>query len=191
MLRVEDLTNERAIIWRRLDRPGHEAVRLFFTEPRWHLVGTAIFLDPQLPCSLNYKIECDSNWRTVSARVEGWRGTVPIGIDISVGGNGRWSMNGNDCPQVAGCIDIDLNFSPLTNLLPIRRLELNVGQEAPVRAAWLRFPSFELELLEQTYRRTGQTSYRYESAGGEFVSELEVDDFGLVVNYPGLWQVEE
>jgi len=191
VLRIDNRIQERTIIWRRLDRPGHEAVQLFFADSRWHLIGTTIFLDPQGPCRLNYRIECDNKWRTLSARVDGWVGTLLIEIEISVDANGHWNLNGNDCPLVAGCIDVDLNFSPLTNLLPIRRLELNIGQEAPVRAAWLRFPSFELELLEQTYRRTGETSYRYESAGGKFVSDLEVDDFGLVVNYPGLWQSEE
>lgn len=31
--------------------------------------------------------------------------------------------------------DLDLNFSPSTNLIPLRRLGLAVGAEAPVRAA--------------------------------------------------------
>lgn len=49
-------------------------------------------------------------------------------------------LNGVDCPAVAGCTDIDLGFSPSTNLLPIRRLSLEVGDTgqshsgvAPVR----------------------------------------------------------
>lgn len=73
-----------------------------------------------------------------------------------------------------------LNFSPSTNLLPIRRLNLAIGQGAAVRAAWLRFPSFTLEPLEQVYRRIDPTTYRYESAGGRFVAELQVNDSGLV-----------
>jgi len=91
---------------------------------------------------------------------------------------------------VAGCIDLDLNFSPSTNLLPIRRLSLTVGEEASVRAAWLRFPSFTLEPLEQIYRRTGATTYVYESAGGRFVRELIVNEAGFVTLYPGIWQAE-
>jgi hypothetical protein len=38
-------------------------------------------------------------------------------------------------------------FSPSTNLLPIRRLNLGVGQAAKVQAAWLRFLGFTLESL--------------------------------------------
>ena len=91
--------------------------------------------------------------------------------------------------SVTDCIDLDLNFSPSTNLLPIRRLNLAVGEEAQVRAAWLRFPSFELEALSQTYRRTAESTYRYESSTG-FVADLEVNSVGFVTNYPGIWEVE-
>jgi hypothetical protein len=74
--------------------------------------------------------------------------------------------------------------------LPIRRLGLEVGQEAEVKAAWLRFPSCKLEPLLQKYRRTGPNAYRYESAGGKFVADLQVDANGFVSLYPKFWQVE-
>ena len=111
--------------------------------------------------------------------------TVSVEVD-----EGRWRLNGADCPDVTGCIDVDLNFSPSTNLLTIRRLELEVGEEAKVRAAWLRFPSFALEPLEQLYRRIDATTYHYESAGGEFVARLQVNADGFVVNYPNFWRAE-
>lgn len=91
---------------------------------------------------------------------------------------------------MAGCIDIDLAFSSSTNMLPIRRLDLAIGQEAKVRAAWLRFPSFTLEPLDQLYRRIDAATYRYESAGGVFVTELQVNAAGFAALYPNLWQVE-
>lgn len=100
-------------------------------------------------------------------------------------------MAGRERPEVAGCIDLDLNFSPCTNLLPIRRLGLAIGQEAQVRAAWLRFPNFELEPLPQLYRRLDESTYRYESGGGQFVADLQVNQTGFVTNYPGIWQAEE
>jgi hypothetical protein len=114
-----------------------------------------------------------------------------IGVQIVIDSARRWWLNGKECAAVAGCSDLDLNFSPSTNLLPIRRLNLAVGQEASVRAAWLRFPSFKLEPLEQIYRRTGPSVYRYESAGGKFVTDLEVDEAGFVTDYPNVWRVEE
>jgi len=76
------------------------------------------------------------------------------------------------------------------NMLPIRRLNLGIGQEAKVRAAWLRFPGFALEPLEQIYRRLDASTYRYEVADGSFAAELKVNASGFVTAYPNLWQAE-
>jgi hypothetical protein len=107
---------------------------------------------------------------------------------ISVGPESRWERNGEEAPDVAGAIDIDLNFSPATNLLPVRRLQLQLGESASVQAAWLRFPSLKLEKLEQTYTRTADDRYLYQSRGGAFTAELIVDAAGFPVLYPGGWE---
>jgi hypothetical protein len=99
-----------------------------------------------------------------------------------------WSLNGIACPEVAGCIDLDLNFSPCTNLLPIRHLTLAVGQTASIKAAWLRFPGFQLEPLAQKYTRLDETTYHYESAGGQFIANLQVNPAGFVTDYPNIWR---
>jgi uncharacterized protein len=117
-------------------------------------------------------------------------GDEAVEVEIVVDADGHWLLNGGERPEVAGCVDLDLNFSPSTNLLPIRRLGLAVGQEAPVRAAWLRFPGFTLEPLDQLYRRVAEATYRYESAGGAFVRELAVNGEGFVSEYPGFWRSE-
>ena len=113
-----------------------------------------------------------------------------IEIELTVSPDRRWLLNGKESPEVAGCIDLDLNFSPSPNLLPIRRLDLAVGQEMEVRVAWLGFPSFILEPLVQRYRRIDEISYRYESAGGSFVTELRVNAEGFVTKYPNIWEAE-
>lgn len=59
-----------------------------------------------------------------------------------------------------------------------------------MRAAWLRFPSFQLEPLAQRYRRADAAVYRYESGGGEFVTQLDVNASGFVTRYPGFWQAD-
>jgi uncharacterized protein len=179
-----------SILWRRLDTPGHESARIFLQGSHWHLTGTAIFAHTGQPCRLDYSVVCDAEWRTVSGQVAGWVGDELIELTISVGPHQEWLLNETEFPIVAGCTDLDLNFSPSTNLLPIRRLNLAVGEEAAVRAAWLRFPSFTLEPLDQHYRRLDERTWRYESAGGSFVRELQVNEEGLVTLYPGLWQAE-
>jgi hypothetical protein len=178
------------ILWRRLDRPGHEAARLWSHASSWHLAGTAVFAYDQQPCRLDYHLICDANWNTRSGLVTGWVGDEALEFLFSVGADRRWQLNDRVIFEVSGCYDIDLNFSPSTNLLPIRRLDLAVGQAATVKAAWLRFPGFNFEPLEQTYRRLDLSTYRYESAGGRFIRELTVNAAGFVTSYPDFWALE-
>jgi uncharacterized protein len=179
-----------AILWRRLDRPGHEYARLSRDGAHWQLAGVAVFQHEQLPCRLDYAVVCDGQWLTKAGRVTGWVGDHAVDVEVSVDASRTWHINGTACPEVGGSIDLDLNFSPSTNLLPIRRLNLSIGGQAQVKAAWLRFPSFTLEPLEQMYRRVDDAIYRYESAGGKFVAELQVNAAGLVTLYPRGWAAE-
>jgi uncharacterized protein len=178
------------IFWRRLDQPGHEAARLVHHAPFWQLGGTAVFAHESLPCRLEYQVVCDAGWRTLHAKVTGWIGPQQIKAELYTDTARRWIINGQQAPAVAGCVDLDLAFSPSTNTIPIRRLSLNQGERAEVRSAWLTFPSLTLEPLVQTYARTGESSYHYESSGGDFVTDLEVGPAGLLLSYPPLWEVE-
>lgn len=169
---------------------GHEACRLHGLDNEWGLEGTAVFAHEGRACRLSYLIACDSSWNTLNGKVSGWVGNKLVSIELLVDENLRWQMNGVSQPQVDGCVDLDLNFSPSTNLLPIRRLGLEVGQSAEVKAAWLRFPSLELEPFAQVYTRLGEFKYRYSSRDGEFVAELTVNEVGFPTVYPGLWEAE-
>lgn len=95
------------------------------------------------------------------------------------------------CSIVGGALDLDLGFTP-ANTLPIRRLALDVGESAPVRSPWLRFPELRLEPLEQTHTREADLTFRYHAVvdGVPFIARLDTHAFGRVVRYEGLWEAE-
>ncbi|WP_167856148.1 putative glycolipid-binding domain-containing protein [Natronospirillum operosum] len=179
-----------SIVWKVLEQPGHEFANIAEKGDGWELSGTAVLLHEHSPSRIDYVIKCDSSWSTRSAHVFGVIGGETFTIDLEADADKGWTYNGVTRPATIGCVDVDLGFSPSTNTLPIRRLALNVGQEAEVRAAWLQFPSFELKELIQVYRREGDKVYRYESGGGSFSCTLDVNDAGFVTDYPGLWRAE-
>ena len=176
-----------SILWRRLDVPGHEYLELRSQANGWLLDGTAVFEHEKQPVRLAYQVHCDEAWMTLSATVKGRVGTREVDVHVVRNADGSWKLNDQPSVAVSGCIDVDLNFSPSTNLLPIRRLKLAIGQKAQVRAAWLRFPSFALEPFDQSYERLGERLFRYASAGGTFVADLQVSEAGLPQRYGDLW----
>jgi hypothetical protein len=180
-----------SILWRRLDQPGHDSALLREGAAGAVIEGTAVFGEAGRPCRLDYRVECDAAWRTVSARVTGWLDSTAVDVAISVDAARAWTINGRSCPDVQGCDDVDLSFTPATNLLPIRRSRPAVGQKVSVRAAWVGFPEISLEPLDQTYERLSELRYRYESGGGSFVAILDTNAAGFVTQYQGLWRLEE
>jgi hypothetical protein len=152
--------------------------------------GVAVFVETGIPCRIEYEIRCDVQWTTRRCLLRGSIGARQVHLEIERSVIGEWSIGGMETAALRGCDDVDLGFSPVTNLLPIRRLGLPIGAHARVRAAWVRFPELTVEVLEQTYARVASERYQYESAGEAFRRELVVDAFGCVVDYPGLWRAE-
>ena len=161
------------VLWRCLQWPGHEFVRLGGR----NFSGHAVFAMNGDVCSLAYTIACNDAWETRWVSVEGWVGERRIEVEI-------------DASDIAPCLDIDLNFSPSTNTLPIRRLNLGIGESTRVTAAWLKFPTFLLEHVEQAYRRLSENVYRYDNIPSGFSAELRVNEEGLVLEYGDLWRAE-
>ncbi|GAB4368119.1 MAG: putative glycolipid-binding domain-containing protein [Elainellaceae cyanobacterium] len=182
---------EHMIFWRRLDLPGHDICRLWTSAKGWQLSGTAIFLFEQMPCLLSYEVSANANWQTHIASISGYIGTSAIALTIAPTAHGYWSINGLEVQAAAGCVDLDLGFTPATNLIAIRRLSLQVGEQASAPAAWLDFPDFKLKQLEQHYRRISEHEYEYASPNVGYAAILKVDRYGAITHYPDLWEREE
>ena len=192
IMTLRPFPSESRMRWRRLDVPGSEEARVDRVATGWLLTGELAVEEDGLAARLRYAIDCDPEWRTRSAFIEGQAGGRAVRFALVADANGGWSSDGVLLPELAGALDVDLGFTPATNTLPIRRLALGVGETRPVRSAWLRFPELRLEPLEQTYTREAEGVYRYLAMvdGEQFTARLDTDAFGRVRHYEGLWTAE-
>ncbi len=150
-----------------------------------------MFCVEEQPCHLSYEVNCDSSWRTRSASVIGWLGRTPVKLALEVIPGERWTVNGNEQGEaVAGLIDIDLGFTPATNLIQLRRLSLDISHEIEAPVAYLHFPELTLGRLEHRYRRIALDKYDYQAPTFGYAATLQVSDLGFVTQYPGLWMLE-
>ena len=177
--------------WRRIDVPGREEALVEHVAGGWLLAGELEVEESNVPAVLRYRIECDERWHTRVALIEGYSGNA-IRIELTTDGRGNWMIDGHAAAAVNGAMDVDLGFTPMTNTLPIRRLDLDIGDRANVRSAWLRFPELRLEVLEQTYYRESNRRFVYEALvdGEPFRAALDTDPYGRVLRYEGLWELE-
>ncbi len=144
--------------------------------------GAIIAIVDDNPIRLRYLVECDPSWRPLSVTVDVY-GLPTVALTRE---DDRWfDGDGHERPDLAGCLDVDIALTPLTNTIPIRRLELSERESADLDVVYIHpGPTVDVSPQRQRYTRTS-TGYRYES--GSFQADLLVDADGIVTDYPGLW----
>lgn len=179
---------EREIVWRRVMDDlsfEHAYVRKGRSGPSFG--GTVLISEEGAPLRIEYHVECDESWQTRTVMLTqthlGSRSRLMLEHD----GRGVWRRNGAAAPDLAGCTDVDLGVSPSTNALPVNRLRLAEGQSKTIQAAWVRFPSLDVEVAEQSYQRLGVRRYLYRSLASGFRAEIEVGGDGFPTDYAGVW----
>ena len=135
-----------------------------------------------------YSIVCIREWQTraVAVTLVG----QSQGIQISSDGAGNWcDPSGTAIEALHGAIDVDITSTPFTNTLPIRRLGLKAGESGDILVAYIDVPSLAVTADLQRYTcLEPMRRYRFESLDSDFTREIEVDEHGLVVLYPGLFK---
>ena len=176
-----------SIRWRALEYEGLEHVTLEASAGGCAAQGVAVGATGSVPFGLRYRLEIAGDWTPRSLRLETTDGR---GVILRREPGDRWFLgDGSELAALAGCVDIDLQGSPLTNTLPIRRLRLGDGRSAEIDVAYVPFDTFQPVVFRQRYTclKAGRL-YRYENADGSFSADLPVDEYGLVMDYPALFE---
>lgn len=184
-----------SVLWRSLRPTGYDHCLLYPVQSNdgahWFIEGTVLSTLNNHPLRVYYRVAVDEGWQTLEFGVDVVYGAERRSMRVAHGDRHRWyHIDGDDRREIKvlrGCTDVDLAVTPATNTLPIRRLNLRTRQSAHVQAVWLVMPSLDLIPVEQVYTRLPRDRYRYESATGDYHADIEVDRFGLVVDYPGEW----
>jgi hypothetical protein len=181
------MASARSVLWRGTDPFSAELFRLETVDDGWNLQGVAIVAFARGGAEVRYLVGVDERWRTRRARVEVASTALTASLDLFADGEGAWTIDGRAAPELDGCIDLDLEVTPATNTLPIRRAGASAGGGRPfaTRVAWVRFPELDVEPVDQTYERIDDRRWGFLS--GDFHAELTVDDDGVVVDYGELW----
>jgi uncharacterized protein len=178
--------------WRHLGaREGFEVVFLRREGDGYRLDGQSAALEEGEAFGARYTVTLDAGWATRSAVVAGLSGSGAHEVRLEGDGNGEWRLDGEPAPQLEGCLDIDLEASACTNAFPVNRLDLSVGEASDAPAAYVRASGSKVERLEQHYRRLEdderkRARYDYDSPAFDFQAILTYDEFGLVLDYPGI-----
>jgi hypothetical protein len=178
------------LIWQHLDAAGWEHVRIQDDHPLWDAYDSILVRYHQGQVLRGgYTLVTDKQWRTLELRLmlETQPGAMEA-LHLLTEGDGRWTdADENHLPELDGCLDVDIQWSPLTNTLPINRIPLATGEEHEIRVAYIALPELLVRPVTQRYTRIDQRTVRYKSETRDFERDLTVDADGFVTEYPSLF----
>ena len=182
------------LLWTPEDEPGIEDVRIAWSADSVRFASTLIRLLEGQPLCVTYELVCDDLWRVRDLAMTAESEAVGAHtLRLQADGAGGWTdAAGQPLAALQGCIDVDFMLTPLTNTLPIRRLNFAPGESREITVVYIAAPDLSIRPFRQRYTRldddAGARRYRYESLGSGFTAVLPVDGDGFVVEYPAIWR---
>ncbi|AZA77563.1 hypothetical protein EG347_08575 [Chryseobacterium sp. G0186] len=136
--------------------------------------------------TLDYELIIDLNWNIQEFIIESEINTVKSKL------TGRklqdeWEINNAVNPDFKAFPFIDISLTPFTNTLPINNLKLAENESQEIKVIYIDVLNNLAKPVTQQYTRIAPYTYHYDNLQSDFKSDILVDDDGLVVNYPGLF----
>lgn len=163
--------------WATWDGDGEETTTLVWENEGWTVSGLVSRE------SVQYVLRLSATWQVRQMLL--FRDLEEPDLWLATDGGGRWGeMNGAHRTELDGCYDVDLTCTPFTSTLPIRRLPLLDGHTAELPVVVV--DPETLEVRTETHRYTKISAHRWRFAQPDLLYEVEfdVDDYGLVLDYP-------
>lgn len=163
--------------WQTWDTEHDEVLTLRWENEGWTAMGEVSRE------RISYVLRLTATWQVSQFLL--FRDQAEPDLWLGTDGAGRWGeLNGAHRPDLDGCSEIDLGITPFTNTVPIRRLQLDVGDGAEITAATVDVETLGVVPVRQRYEHVAPQRWRYTNLeSGESV-ELSVDDYGLVQDHP-------
>lgn len=169
-------------LWKRIDRPGHDAAVLTEAGDELHLEGIAMFNGDT---TVSYQVR-QSHDGLLRARIEGRRGTARFTHDIRRTAAG-WTLN--DTPMgLAHLRHLTLGFTPATAALVLRRETLPIRDRIGIAAVHFDIARPTLTAWPQHFRRRDRDLYDYSTPDRATMLQIEGD--GFIRDDPGHWHRE-
>ena len=167
--------------WSAWDGDGDETLTLRWENEGWTAVGEVT------KERVTYVVRLTSTWQTSQFLL--FRDQDEPDLWLGHDGRAQWGeINGAHRPDLDGCRDVSLHVTPFTATLPIRRLQLDVGDSADVRVATIDVETLGVIPVDERYEHVERGRYRVTHTRTGIAREFRVDEYGLVHDDDGMFR---
>ncbi len=165
--------------WRTWDHDHFETLTLRWENEGWTATGDVGRE------AITYVIRLSATWSVRQVLL--FRDLDEPDLWLGTDGHTRWGeVNGAHRPELDGVTDIELPCTPFAHTVPIRRLQLDVGDAAEVLAATIDVETLGIVPIRRRYERIGHNRYTLHALprdGDEtwdVPTTFDIDEYGLV-----------
>lgn len=172
-------------LWQHGTGDGHDRCTLRTTAHGAELSGAAVLPALAAGATARYRLLVDGRWRVTEVDVHVRGGGGDARLRLLAPAPGRWERDGAPRPELDGCLDVALDFTPagLTPLL--RRVALAPGERADVDVVTLRLPGLAVTRERVGIEHDERDRWLHHVAGR--TAALHVGPQGLVTEYEDAW----
>jgi hypothetical protein len=162
--------------WDGWDDDHHEELSVAWDNEGWTVSGTVSRYDVQ------YVVRLSPIWHVRQFLL--FRDLEEPDLWLGTDGHGRWGeINGAHRVDLDGGIDVALDCTPFTHTIPIRRLELDVGEDSATVLLDIDVETLGVVPSAATYRRVAADRYEVTRADGTTI--VHVDAHGVPLDVDG------
>ena len=161
--------------WNRADGAGGEELTLRWENEGWTAHG-------ELSAErVTYVVRLSPTWQVRQFLL--FRDVADPDLWLGTDGGGRWGeVNGAHRPDLDGCTELYLATTPFSLTIPIRRLQVAVGEGFEVRAASVDVDTLGVVPVRHRYRHSSEHTWQLDTAEAELT--FDVDQYGLPNDVP-------
>lgn len=137
---------------------------------------------------VDYKIRLDITWQVKECLINSKVNNTARSWLLHKDTGGGWQLSNELLPGTENCFDIDITVTPFTNSLPINRLQLQKNEPCEISVIYFDILVNDVRIVKQRYERLSAKSIHFQNVPNDFEANIEIDENGLVVNYPGLFR---
>lgn len=136
--------------------------------------------------AIDYQLTIDPDWNIQEFTIDSEINTIKNTLKGKKYQD-EWKINNVINPDFKGFNFIDISLTPFTNTLPINNLKLAENDAQEIKVIYIDVLNNLVKPVTQQYTRIAPHTYHYDNLQTDFKSDIVVDEHGLVVNYPKLF----
>lgn len=181
------MNKTRTIVWQALSWPS-TVIHIHTLDDGIHGHGLAVGkTDKDIPFAMEYDLALTVDWGIKEVSIKSLLDERAIRLVHT--GKQWYDAEGKHLAEFDGVEMVDISISPFTNTLPIKQLHFEGEQPQKVDIIYFDENRFSLQRLQQVYSKIDNLTYRYHDIElPDFVSDIIVDDDGLVADFPELFK---